>query len=75
MASDSRLCDALRDLARGAAGTRTLIRHLTTRQASTAAPTALPTSPVALTPGPALPGARYLMVGKDTLDNEQVVLG
>ncbi|MGI6350769.1 MAG: hypothetical protein ACOX6M_03605 [Armatimonadota bacterium] len=81
MNPETRLGDALRGLARGATGSRTLARRLTTRQAATAdellrrLATDGPPGAVALTPGASRPGARYFMVGKDGLADEEVVLG
>lgn len=81
MQSETRLGDALRRLARDATGARAHVRRLTTRQAATADALLLRLSaqglprPLALTPGLSLPGARYFMVGKDTLDVGEVVLG
>jgi hypothetical protein len=81
MNPETRLGDALRGLARGAIGSRTLVRRLTTRQAATAdgllqrlATDGLARA-VTLTPGASQPGTRYFMVGKNGLDDEGVVLG
>ncbi|MBD3174316.1 MAG: hypothetical protein GF320_03995 [Armatimonadia bacterium] len=80
MGAEDRLRGALSNLARGASGSRVLVRRITSRQerlgesaAELATVHGLGES-TALTPGTA-GFAHYFMVGKDGLDDATVVLG
>lgn len=74
------LAMTIRDLARGATDARVIVRRLTTHQVATSDSPGLaegaPGRAVALTTrGEGGTTLRYFMVGKDSLDDEAVVLG